>query len=307
MTCLTLNAAQTAAALPFHELVPAVALAAQELAAGTITAPERLVVPIDPDSVLLCMPATADDVSVTKIITVHARNARNGLPAIQGEVIVMETSTGRRLVQLDGPTVTARRTAAVSMLGIQTLLGRKPQRVLLIGTGAQAQTHVAALVDFFGVSRIAVQGSSSVRAQAFCDAQRALYADVEFVPLSDGHTEVQSPLDVLIALTTSRQPVIPDHLGADVLAIGVGAFKPDMAEFGARLLHSRPVVVDCIHGAQHEAGDLLRAKVDWSQVRSLASQLPSRASGTPMPVLKTVGQAAWDLAAARVALRNQRL
>ena len=271
---------------------------------GTITAPERLVVPIDADSVLLCMPATADDLSVTKIITVHARNSQLGLPVIQGEVIVMETSTGRRLLQLDGPTVTARRTAAVSMLGIQALLGCKPTRALLIGTGAQAQTHVTALVEFFGIGRIDVQGSSHRKAQLFCEARRSSYPSLEFVPVNDMNTALQSPLDVLIALTTSRQPVIPDTLGPDVLAIGVGAFKPDMAEFGSGLLHSRPIVVDCIHGAQHEAGDLLRAGVDWQAVRSLASQLPLRAPASPMPVLKTVGQAAWDLAAARVALKH---
>lgn len=302
MSYPTLNAAQTAAALPFADLVPAIALAAQELAVGTITAPERLVVPIDADSVLLCMPATAEDVSVTKIITVHARNARSGLPAIQGEVIVMDTASGRRLLQLEGPTVTARRTAAVSMLGIQALLGRTPVRALLIGTGAQSQTHATALVEFFGVARIDVQGSSAGKAQAFCDALRSRYPAVEFVPVTDMNLALQSPLDVLIALTTSRQPVIPDALGPDVLAIGVGAFKPDMAEFPGRLLHTRDIVVDCIQGARHEAGDLIRADIDWHKVRTLASQLPTRTASGPVPVLKTVGQAAWDLAAARVAL-----
>jgi 1-piperideine-2-carboxylate/1-pyrroline-2-carboxylate reductase [NAD(P)H] len=128
MTYPILNAAQTAAALPFAALVKAIAQASRELDSGAINAPERLVVPIDADSVLLCMPATARDVSVTKIITVHARNAKQGLPAIQGEVIVMDTASGKRLLQLDGPTVTGRRTAAVSMLGIQTLLGRDPKR-----------------------------------------------------------------------------------------------------------------------------------------------------------------------------------
>lgn len=311
MTHQTLNAVQTAAALPFTDLVPAVAQAALERAAGTITAPERLVVPIDADSVLLCMPATAADISVTKIITVHARNAAQGLPAIQGEVVVMDTATGKRLLQLDGPTVTARRTAAVSLLGIQALLGRLPQSVLLIGTGAQSHTHVAAVVEFFGVTRIVVQGTSLQKALAFCERQKALYPRVDFQPCDLTFTsagahmlDAVDAVDVVIALTTSRTPVIPHALPATTLAIGVGAFKPDMAELPASLLHSRRIVVDCLQGAQHEAGDLLRAAVDWSAVRSLASMLPLRSLSEPMPVFKTVGQAAWDLAAARVALKH---
>ena len=302
MTYPILNAAQTAAALPFAALVKAIAQASRELDSGAINAPERLVVPIDADSVLLCMPATASDVSVTKIITVHARNAKQGLPAIQGEVIVMDTSNGKRLLQLDGPTVTARRTAAVSMLGIQTLLSRSPKRALLIGTGVQAQTHVAALVAMFGVAHIDVQGSSLQKAQAFCEAQSDLFKGVTFAAVLNAASGETSAWDLVIALTTSRTPVIPDNLAADTLAIGVGAFKPDMAEFGAALLHSRPIVVDCVAGAKHEAGDLLRAGVDWSKVRGLSSCLDAPWGSSPVPVFKTVGQAAWDLAAARVAL-----
>ncbi len=304
MTYPVLNALQTSAALPFAKVVEAVALAATQLDSGAITAPERLVVPVAGHSVLLCMPATAADISVAKIITVHAGNAALGLPAIQGEVIVMDTASGKRLMQLDGPTVTARRTAAVSMLGIQALLGRQPQRVLLIGTGVQAQTHVAALMAMFGVTHIDVQGTSVHKAQAFCDRQGSLFKAARFTPAEKIESSVPPPWDVVIALTTSRAPVIPDNLPAETLAIGVGTFTPDMAEFGAGLLHSRTIVVDSIAGARHEAGDLLRADIDWSKVRALSSCLPARLVGDSVPVFKTVGQAAWDLAAARVALQH---
>jgi hypothetical protein len=61
-----LDRAQTAQVLPYSRLVPAVAIAAQELAAGTIIASERQVVTIDPASVLLSMPAIGVDINVTK-------------------------------------------------------------------------------------------------------------------------------------------------------------------------------------------------------------------------------------------------
>jgi 1-piperideine-2-carboxylate/1-pyrroline-2-carboxylate reductase [NAD(P)H] len=166
----------------------------------------------------------------------------------------------------------------------------------------QAQTHVAALVAMFGVAHIDVQGSSLQKAQAFCEAQSGLFKEVTFAPVLNASLGDTSAWDVVIALTTSRTPVIPDNLAGDTLAIGVGAFKPDMAEFGAALLHDRSIVVDCVAGAKHEAGDLLRASVDWSKVRGLSSCLNAPSVSSPVPVFKTVGQAAWDLAAARVAL-----
>ena len=74
-----------------------------------------------------------------------------------------------------------------------------------------------------------------------------------------------------------------------------------MVEFPAQLLQSRTIVVDDPAGARHEAGDLIQAGIDWSKVRAIGDVLAGR--GEPlqgMPVFKTVGQASWDLAAARV-------
>ncbi len=297
-----LDAQQTAEALPYAALVPALAQAAQEYADGRIVAPERQVVPIDAASVLLSMPAIGAELSITKLITVHADNARHGLPAIQGEVIAFETSSGRRVALLDGPTVTARRTAAMSLLGIQTLAPTRPQSALLIGTGVQAAAHADALVEFFSVTQFWIAARHVARAQAFCSELSTRHAGIVASPLAmDVLQNAAPPTDVLIALTTSRSAVIPAKLAPQTLAIGVGAFKPDMVEFPVALLAERCIVVDDLAGARHEAGDLMQAKVDWSKVRAIGDILAGRGAALQgMPVFKTVGQAAWDLAAARV-------
>ena len=303
-----LDAQQTAAALPYARLVPALAQAAQEFADGRITAPERQVVPIDANSVLLSMPAVSADLSVTKLITVHGDNARHGLPAIQGEVIVFETQTGRRIALLHGPTVTARRTAAMTLLGIQTLAPAKPTSALLIGTGVQAAAHADALVEFFGVTQFWIVARDVARMQAFCSELSTRRADRGIVasPLAADAMQKDVPAtDVLIALTTSRTAVIPARLAPQTLAVGVGAFKPDMVEFPAALLAERTIVVDDLGGAKHEAGDLIQAGVDWNRVRAIGDILAGRGEklqpAQGLPVFKTVGQASWDLAAARVA------
>uniref|UniRef100_UPI00037EA6EC delta(1)-pyrroline-2-carboxylate reductase family protein n=1 Tax=Herbaspirillum lusitanum TaxID=213312 RepID=UPI00037EA6EC len=240
-----LDARQTADALPYARLVPALAQAAQEFADGRIAAPERQVVPIDANSVLLSMPAVSADLSVTKLITVHGDNARHGLPAIQGEVIVFETQTGRRIALLHGPTVTARRTAAMTLLGIQTLAPTKPKSALLIGTGVQAAAHADALVEFFGVTQFWIVARDVARMQAFCSELSTRHEGIVASPLAADAMQKDVPAtDVLIALTTSRTAVIPARLAPHTLAIGVGAFKPDMVEFPAALLAERTIVVD---------------------------------------------------------------
>ncbi|HYD61144.1 MAG TPA: delta(1)-pyrroline-2-carboxylate reductase family protein [Noviherbaspirillum sp.] len=299
-----LNAEQTARVLPYDKLVPAVAQAAQQLASGEIRAPERLVVGMEGGGVLLCMPAIANDVSVTKLITVHGDNARHGLPAIQGEVIVFDTGSGRRLALLDGPTVTARRTAAVTLRGIELLAPAAPTSALLIGTGVQAAAHADALASFFGIRRFRIASRNEESAKAFCSALVARHSGISADAVAIAHlASACQDVDLVIALTTSTSPVIPAQLPLRTMAIGVGAFKPEMAELPAELLHARRVVVDHLAGAKHEAGDLLRAQIDWSKVQDLAAAASGRAhTGVSTPVLKTVGHAAWDLAAARVAI-----
>lgn len=297
------NAAHTAHLLPYAKLVPAIAQAAQEYADGRINAPERQVVPIESGGVLLAMPAIAQDIGVTKVITVHGDNARHGLPAIQGEVIVFDSRTGQRHAILDGPTVTARRTAAVTLLGIQLLAPAAPVSALLIGSGVQAAAHADALAEFFGVSRLLVASRNEHHSQAFCDALQVRHPQVSATPIDASAIAARCrEVDVVIALTTSTVPVIPAQLPPSTMAVGVGAFKPEMAEIPAELLHARGVVVDHLAGARHEAGDLLRANIDWSKARDLASVIRNGITGkSPAPVLKTVGHAVWDLAAARVA------
>ncbi len=299
---------ETARALPYARLVAALADAVRELSNGEVRAPERQVIPLGGNAVLLTMPAIGRDIGVTKLITVHGDNAQRQLPAIQGEVVVFDVESGKRLALLDGPTVTARRTAAMTLLGIQTLTTSPPSSAVLIGCGVQATAHAEALVAYFGVSRFQVTSRNPKHAEAFCSALRTRHSSVQAKAFDISTLDQRCQhAELVIALTTSREPVVPIGLPAHTLAVGVGAFKPEMAELPAGLLHERQIVVDHLEGACHEAGDLLQAGLDWNRVRELGEVMAQGVRpASAAPVLKTVGHAAWDLAAARVALQSVR-
>ncbi|MFC5478273.1 bifunctional Delta(1)-pyrroline-2-carboxylate/Delta(1)-piperideine-2-carboxylate reductase [Massilia suwonensis] len=286
--------AQTAALLDFAELVDALALAAGELEAGAIRSPERLVVPLGAGAVMLSMPATADDIGIHKLVNVHPGNGRLGLPTIHGAVTVCDAATGRILCVLDGPEVTGRRTAAVTLLAMRRLLPQPPRHVLLIGTGTQARYHVQALQALHPQAQIWIQGRTAQAALRFCEEHKQLR------PLDASAPD----MDAVVTLTTSTEPVYDAAPRPGRLVVGVGAFKPEMAELGAALLHGSELYADDPAGARHEAGDLLRAGVDWPRVKSLGALLRGPVDESRPAVFKSVGTAAWDLAAARVALRT---
>ncbi len=102
-----------------------------DYAAGRIAIPERLVVPLDEGGVMLSMPATASDLAMHKLVNVGPGNGARNLSTIHSQVTAFDALTGVLQFMLDGPTVTGRRTAAVSMLVIRTLAAHAPREVFV--------------------------------------------------------------------------------------------------------------------------------------------------------------------------------
>lgn len=116
---------------------------------------------------------------------------------------------------------------------------------------------------------------------------------------------VPEKTDVLISLTSSLTPVYHEPARLERLLIGVGAFTPEMAEFEAHTVLASRLYVDDLTGARKEAGDLLQADVNWDQVQGIHQVLRSPAPKDKPVFFKSVGSAAWDLAAARCALHQR--
>lgn len=308
-----LSAADTAALIPFPALVDALRLAVAQAAQGIIACPARQVVPLA-GGVILSMVATAPDIAVHKLITVVPGNSARGLPTISGQVSVLDAATGAIVLTLDGATVTGRRTAALSMLGIATLLGRAPRHVLLVGTGTQALNHAQALSVVYPHAAISIGGRTGASAERFIaehlhasGAGPANQGRATRRPAAADIGAMADDIDVVITGTTSKQPVYVHPARAGRLIIAVGAFKPDAAEIAPATVLGSRIYVDDPEGARHEAGDLLQAGADWLQVQGIAQALSAAPMADSEPVLfKTVGCAAWDLAAARVALSSSR-
>ncbi|MFV0282567.1 MAG: delta(1)-pyrroline-2-carboxylate reductase family protein [Castellaniella sp.] len=291
------NGQQTQALLPWPALMQAIGQAAREMRQGLIQAPARQAVPFPEGGTLLSMPATAADLGVHKLVNVVTTNRERGLPTIHGMVSVYDGHTGELRLMLDGPTVTTRRTVAVSMLGLSHLLPDGPRHAVIFGTGTQARGHALALCDLYPDVRISIIGRTPAQTESFT-AQLGR-------PRIQATRSVPDSADVVITATTSAVPVygLPARPGR--MLIAVGAYRADLAEIGAATLLGSRLYVDEREGARHEAGDYLQAGVPWERVHDLLDLLDAAPPGEPC-VLKTVGCAAWDLAAARCAVAQQR-
>jgi ornithine cyclodeaminase len=297
-----LDAAQTADRLPYPDLADSIREVALAMDSGTLRAPPRLALPLQEGGVLLVMPAADEEISITKLVTVHPENPGRGLPTIQGEVVIMDATTGERLGLLEGGVVTARRTAALSMLAARELAPRPEGPLLVVGAGTQGRAHLEAYRAGLGVSRVFVSSRSRKSAVSLAGHARALGMQAEAV---EGPEEVIDDVSLVVTATTSGEPVLPEEVPESVFVTAVGSFEPEAAELPPALISSSLVFVDTMEGAKQEAGDLIQAQqagaFEWESATPLEEALRSQLRQDERVVFKSVGHALWDLAAARTA------
>lgn len=253
------------------------------------------------------MPAADSQLAITKLISFIPTNTERGLPSIQGDIVVFDVHTGQRLMMLDGPTVTARRTAAVSLLAAQHLAPCKQGPLLIVGAGVQGRAHLEAFHQGLGVQRVFIASRSAQSAHHLVSYAQTLGMQAQYA--SDPN-EALAACPLVVTTTPAQRVVMTTQPRADAFVAAVGAFTPAMVEWSAAVcqhLASNGTLVVDTRDADHEAGDLLQAQIDVFTVPSLAdviqdSHLWRTASAKKMtgPVFfKSCGWAGWDLAAAR--------
>ncbi len=306
MNAMIFNAQDTAAGLPYLRLADCIK---ELLLDASVKVPPRLVHAISDTSSLFVMPASDSQVAITKLISFVADNPSRQLPAIQGDVVVFDALTGQRVCLLDGPTVTARRTAAVSLLAAQLLAPKPNGKLLIVGAGVQGRSHLEAFAQGLGVSEVMV--SSRSRASADALVQHAINIGIE-AQVVDNADEALAECSLVVTSTSAQHIAMRARPRDDAFVCAVGAFNPRMTEWAPEVClhmaqHGR-IVVDT-RDADHEAGDLLQAGLDVSQFASLQNLVLNSTVATLKtgPVFfKSCGWAGWDLAAARCVLQGMR-
>ena len=300
---ILLNPEQTAARLPWAPLVDEIEAL---LTDASVSVPPRTVLPMAAGAFLFAMPGCDARTAMTKLISFTPANMGTGRPTIQGDVTVFDVASGERPLILDGPTVTARRTAAVSALAARWLAPNLSGPMLIVGAGVQGQAHIEVFAAALGVTQFRIASRRRASAEALAEHARVLGLQAEVVDDADA---ALADCPLAATCTPSSEVVLRAAPRADSFIAAVGAFTPQMVEIDAelcrRIAAQGRIVVDS-RDAGREAGDLLQAGLDVDAMPALAdivrAQQTARAEGGPV-LFKSCGWAGWDLAAARLAVQ----
>ena len=191
-----------------------------------------------------------------KVVSVNHRNPKRGLPSTIATIFVFDSKTGRPVARIAGDSLTAIRTAASSALATD-ILARKDVKVLgIIGTGAQAQAHLPAMMQIRNFEQVLVYSRSEAHVASFLRK----FAKKHRLPITAASSadDVARCADVLVLATSSHAPVFKGSVvraGSHVNAIGSGL--PDRREVDTALVRRSILVVDSKVQAYASYGEIL--------------------------------------------------
>jgi len=236
--------------------------------------------------------------------------ATNGMPSIQGCILLADAATGYPLALMDSVEITGQRTAATTAVAALNLARKDSQVLTVVGAGRQARRHLEGLAQVLRIENAfiiardpgkakqlaeEVSQSSGVCVKAANDARSALWAS-----------------DIVVTCTPSREPIIrAGDIQPGTFVACVGADGPGKNEIDPALFERAMVVVDllkqCVRVGelQHplKAG-LLKEEQVAELGDIVAGSRPGRISDNETVIFDSTGTALQDVAAASLAFEK---
>lgn len=252
------------------------------------------------DGHLLLMPSTIGAWTGVKVASVAPGNPELGLPRIQATYLLLDTKTLSTVAIIDGVSLTALRTPAVSAVAVDGLAAPDADRLVVFGNGPQAIEHAIAMADVRALSSVRIVGRSPEKVATACAALRD-----RGVAAEAGRAVDVADADIIVCATSAKEPLFDSSLVRDGAAVvAMGSHEPDRRELDEGLMGRSLVVVEEAGAAMREAGDVIQAVdagvLDASTligIDALVRGEASRASDRPN-VFKGTGMSWQDLAVA---------
>jgi len=305
-----LNESDVRAVLPMSDLIECMETTLTAFSTGHVRQPVRQVIEAGAAGNFFgAMPAWLEEGPAmgAKLVTVYHANGRLGLPTHQAVIVLLDAETGALLAVMDGRYITEARTAAVSAVALRRLARKGARTLGILGSGVQAGSHMCAFHLVWKFDEVRCWSPTGTNLQKFVDA----HGDVR--PAGSAEAAVRNA-DVVLAVTGSPTPVVWNEWVSDgACVISVGACRPHQREMDPLLVARGRVIVDSRAAALKEAGDLVMAMgeghfgpdhiaAELGEV--LAGRIDGRTSDDEVTILKPLGQAVEDVAAAHLVYKR---
>lgn len=281
--------------------------------AGKIESPLRTILEIpEEDGSVLYMPSVdnVEKFMTMKAVTIFPKNPIQGKSTTQGVILISDAKNGDHLALLNATYLTRLRTGAMTGLATDKLALKNAETLTMIGTGAMAFEQALGVLAVRDIKEIFLINPTKAKAYRFKEKllQYGIDPSIKIEVLDDVSKAVQRS-QIICCSTRSHDPVFNGNdIQPGTHVNGVGSYLPHMREVDFTFIkRASKIVVDDLHGAKEEAGELIHAakQPDWSfdhihgELMDLVVSLVSpRQNNNEITFFKSVGAAYYDMAVA---------
>lgn len=242
-------------------LTPEKCIAAMEqafvdLESGKCAMPQRLICTMPNTAAFGFMPAYVGDYFGAKVLTAYAPNMGTEYPSHIGYVILFESEHCTVAAMVDASSITEIRTGCVSAVATRLLARADAHKLAVIGAGAQARSHLAALRLVREITEVTVFDINQAAAKRYAAQMEERYGIP--VTVAGSVASAVADADIICTLCPAKEAYLTKDMvkpGAHINA--VGTFSPTTREVASDLVAASRLYSDYTPSTRKESGEYL--------------------------------------------------
>jgi len=279
-----------------------------DLETGKCAMPQRLICTMPNTAAFGFMPAYVGDYFGAKVLTAYAPNMGTEYPSHIGYVILFESQHCTVVAMVDASTITEIRTGCASAVATKLLARPDAHKMAVIGAGAQARSHLAAIRLVRDIQEVVVYDIREAAAQRYAQEMSEKYG----IPVTVASSVVEAVADADIVCTLC--PAKEAYLTRDMVKSGVhinavGTFSPTTREVASDLVAAARLYSDHTPATKKESGEYLvplqeglitEDHILGSVGELLLGKAEGRVSDSDITIFDALGLAVEDVASAKM-------
>lgn len=274
---------------------------------GIYAQPPRLITVMPNTAKFGFMPAYVGDYFGAKVISAYAPNMGTEYPSHIGYVMLFESEHSTVAGMIEAGSITEIRTGAVSAAATDLLARKDAHRLALIGAGAQARSHLAAVREIREIRSVTVYDLFGQAADRFKQEMEARYRIP--VTVCSCVQDAVKDADIICTVSPSKEPCLFASMvkpGTHINA--VGTFTPTTREVSSDLVAASRLYSDQTEATKRESGEYLiplkeglitEDHIVGSVGELLAGRIEGRTDDSQITMFDALGLAIEDVACAK--------
>lgn len=274
---------------------------------GEYAQPPRLITIMPNTAKFGFMPAYVGEYFGAKVISAYAPNMGTEYPSHIGYVMLFESEHSTVAGMIEAGSITEIRTGAVSAAATDALARKDAHRLALIGAGAQARSHLAAIREIRDITEVTVYDLYRTAAERFAREMNEKYGLP--VTVCEGVEAAVKDADIICTVTPSKEPLLfASMVKPGVHINAVGTFTPTTREVSSDLVAAARLYSDQTESTRRESGEYLiplkEGLIDENHIigsvgEVLLGKVEGRTDDSQITIFDALGLAIEDVACAK--------